>query len=176
MGITRYTHVSIQADDLEESVDFYETAFDMEQIPTPNFREPLQWLRCGELQLHIVENDAEPPTFNHHAVYVDDFEATYQAVMDHESAECVTIPPVDAGFVDGHPPVYVLPNNEVQLYIHDPAGNMVEVDHPNADDVDESIVQNMVDRADIEPPGPDEPWAGIFQDSLVEQIERDRDG
>jgi len=171
--VTRYTHVSIQADDLEESVEFYETAFDMERIPTPNFREPLQWLRCGEIQLHIVENDAEAPTFNHHAVHVDDFEATYRAVMDHETAEGVTIPPVDAGFVDGHPPVYVLPNGEVQLYITDPAGNMVEVDHPNADEIDESVVKNMVERADVTPPGPDEPWSGIYQASLVEQIESD---
>ena len=170
--VTRYTHVSIQADDLEESVEFYRTAFDMDLIPTPNFEEPLQWLRCGEIQLHIVENDAEAPTFNHHAVHVDDFEATYRAVMDHDTAECVAIPIVDAGFVDGHPPVYVLPNDEVQLYIRDPAGNMVEVDAPSADDIDESVVQNMVERADVTPPGPDEPWAGIYQDSLVEQIEQ----
>lgn len=171
--VTRYTHVSIQADDLEESVEFYRDAFDMELIPTPDFEEPLQWLRCGEIQLHIVENDAEPPTFNHHAVHVDDFERTYRAVLDHDTAEGITIPPVDAGFVDGHPPVYVLPNDEVQFYITDPAGNMVEIDHPNADEIDESVVQNMVERADVRPPGPGEPWAGIYQDSLVAQIEQD---
>ena len=171
--VTRYTHVSIQADDLEESVEFYRTAFDMDLIPTPNFQEPVQWLRCGEIQLHVVETDAEPPSFNHHAVHVDDFEATYRAVMDHDTAECVSIPIVDAGFVDGHPPVYVLPNDEVQLYIRDPAGNMVEVDAPDADDVDPSVVKNMVDRADVAPREPDQPPAGIYEAGLLAAIERD---
>lgn len=174
MSSVRYTHVSIQADDLAESVAFYESAFGMEQIATPRFEEPIQWLQCGEIQLHLVENDAEAPTFNHAALHVDDFEGTYRAVMDHDGAGFFALPVVDAGFVDGHPPVYVLPNGEVQLYVRDPAGNLIEVDAPSADDVDESVVKNMVDRADVAPPGPDEPPAGIYGEGLLAAIERDQ--
>ncbi len=34
----------------------------MERIPTPAFAEPAQWLKAGELQLHLVErDDIDPP-------------------------------------------------------------------------------------------------------------------
>ena len=80
---SRYTHVSIVADDLEESVDFYESVFGMKRIPTPAFDERIQWLQCGEFQLHLVERDDDPPAFNHHALHVDDFEAVYQSIREH---------------------------------------------------------------------------------------------
>jgi len=152
MAETRYTHVSIQADDLETSVDFYESVFQLERIPTPDFEEPIQWFRCGDIQLHIVENDAEPPTFNHAALHAYDFEAVYEAVKDYEGVECWALPHVDAGFLDGEPPVYVLPSGAAQLYIRDPAGNPVEVNAPDADALDRSVVPNVVDRPDIVAP------------------------
>lgn len=161
---SRYTHVSIVADDLEQSVDFYGSVFGMEPIPTPAFHERAQWLGCGDLQLHLVESDADPPAFNHHAVHVDGFEDVFRAVRDHESAEIEPLPNVDTGYVDGEPPVYVLPSGAVQLYLRDPAGNMVEVNAPDADDLDTAVVTNLIERTDVDWPGPDEEPAPIYVD------------
>jgi len=151
MDESRYTHVSIQADDLDTSVDFYESVFRLERIQTPAFAEPIQWFRCGDLQLHIVENDAEPPTFNHLALHAYDFEAVYEAVDAYDGAAFEALPHLDGGFVDGEPPVYALPSGAAQLYLRDPAGNLVEVNAPDADALDRSVVPNVVERSDIEP-------------------------
>jgi len=161
---TRYTHVSILATDLAASVEFYESVFGMERIPTPAFDEPAQWLRCGALQLHIVERDDDPPAFNHHALHVDDLESVYQSLRDRDDAEIEPLPQIETGYVDGEPPVYVLPTGEVQLYGRDPAGNLFEVNAPDAADLDASIVSNQVERTDISPRGPDAPPAPIYME------------
>jgi catechol 2,3-dioxygenase-like lactoylglutathione lyase family enzyme len=160
----RYTHVSIVANDLEESTEFYESVFGLERIPAPAFHERIQWLKCGDLQLHLVERDGDPPAFNHHALHVDDFETVYQSIRDHGSAEVEPLPQIEPGFVDGEPPVYVLPSGEIQFYIRDPAGNLVEVNAPDADALDESIVPNLIDRTDIDWPDGDEEPAPIYMD------------
>ena len=55
---TGINHVSISATDLEESTRFYEEVFGMERIPTPIFETPVQWLRVGDLQLHLFLDEA----------------------------------------------------------------------------------------------------------------------
>lgn len=148
----RYTHVSVQADGLERAAAFYESVFGLERIPTPDFEEPAQWFRCGDLQLHIVENEAEAPAFNHLALHVSDFEAVYRAVQADEDAGFMALPHVEAGFVEGEPPVYVLPSGAAQLYVKDPDDNLIEVNAPDAGALDRTVVPNVVDRPDIAPP------------------------
>ena len=55
--VTGINHVSIAARDLEESTRFYVEVFGMEPIATPIFETPVQWLRCGDLQLHLFLDD-----------------------------------------------------------------------------------------------------------------------
>ena len=81
---TRINHVSINARDLQESVDFYVELLGAELIPTPNFGLPVQWLALERTQLH-------------------------------------------------------LPGDVVQLYLRDPAGNLVEIDHSGIDRLPEDI-------------------------------------
>lgn len=158
-----YTHVTIVADDLEESVQFYETVFGMERIPTPNWDLPIQWVDCGGLQLHIVETDVPVPEFHHFAVHVDDLEAVYSSVRSHETADFETLDGYVTGeVVDDAPPVYYVPTGTVQLYIRDPAGNMVEVNSPSVDDLDRSTFTNLVERDDVAPPAPGEPTGDIY--------------
>ena len=58
----RLNHVSISAVDLEESTRFYEDVFGMQRIPTPAFKATsVQWLRVGDLQLHLFDRDVEAP-------------------------------------------------------------------------------------------------------------------
>jgi hypothetical protein len=48
----------------------------MGSIPTPNFAFPVQWLRLGTQQLHIiVRPGVQAPRFHHVALNVDDFAA-----------------------------------------------------------------------------------------------------
>jgi catechol 2,3-dioxygenase-like lactoylglutathione lyase family enzyme len=49
-----FTHISISATDLEESVRFYRDFFRMEEVPSPDFSGPVRWLRVGDLQLHLL--------------------------------------------------------------------------------------------------------------------------
>ncbi len=54
---TGFNHVSIHALDLEQSVRFYTEVFGMEKIPTYTFAFPVQYLRLGDLQLHLFQRD-----------------------------------------------------------------------------------------------------------------------
>lgn len=127
---TGFTHVSVHAYDLEESVRFYEEIFDMEEIPAPNFPFPVRWFRVGDLQLHLFQSDAPAPSGHHFGLDVDDFEAIY------ERARRLGI--VDTS--DYFSKVYELPDGAVQLYLRDPAGNMVEVNWPDVTTLDRSVV------------------------------------
>ena len=80
MRATRINHVSIVADDLEESARFYEELFGAERIPTARFPQGrVLWLRLGEQQLHLFESgEGDGPTVHHHfGIDVDDFDAVY---------------------------------------------------------------------------------------------------
>jgi len=54
MTATSINHVSVHANDLDASVAFYQDLFGMRRIPTPNFAFPVQWLRLGTQQFHLV--------------------------------------------------------------------------------------------------------------------------
>ena len=71
----RLNHVSIHADDLEESARFYERVFGMERLPTPRFQDTtVIWLRLGDQQLHLFTRETGPPRYHHFGLEVDDFD------------------------------------------------------------------------------------------------------
>ncbi len=141
MRATGLNHVSIVVRDMEESVRFYTEVFGMEPIPTPNFGFPVQWLRVGDLQLHLFKRDVPAPPYHHFALTVDDFHAVYL------KAKALGI--FDATRFRHH--VYELPGGCVQMYLRDPAGNLVEVDWPDAAALDRSIVTDLRRLADAHP-------------------------
>jgi lactoylglutathione lyase len=127
---TRINHVSIHADDLEESVRFYVEVFGMERLPSPNFDMPVEWLRLGDQQLHLFRRETPAPQFHHLAFDVDDFEGVYRRAQE-------------LGIVDRRtlaPDVRELPDGSVQMYLRDPAGNLVEIDWPDISTLDRSVV------------------------------------
>lgn len=130
MGATGFTHVSVHAYDLEESARFYTELFGMEEIPAPDFPFPVRWLRVGDLQLHLFQSDSPAASGHHFGLNVDDFEAVYERARK-------------LGVIDGSDyfsNVYELPDGSVQLYLRDPAGNMVEVNWPDVEKLDKSVV------------------------------------
>jgi catechol 2,3-dioxygenase-like lactoylglutathione lyase family enzyme len=119
---SRINHVSVNATDLEESVDFYVDLLGAERISTPNFGLPVQWLALGRTQLHLFEKDLTPTSHHHLGITVDDLEPVYRAAerrnaFDHEA-------------FGNH--LVELPGDLIQLYVRDPAGNLVEIDHSGA--------------------------------------------
>jgi catechol 2,3-dioxygenase-like lactoylglutathione lyase family enzyme len=133
VGATSFNHVSIRARDLERSVRFYEDVFGMERIPTYDFDAPTQYLRVGDLQLHVfVRGDAEQPAplHQHVALDVDDFEAVFLRALE--------LGIFDDTFGD---PIVELPDGSVQLYLRDPAGNLIEVNWPDVTTLDHAVVK-----------------------------------
>ena len=120
---SRINHVSVNARNLQESVEFYVELFGAEPIPTPNFGLPVQWLALGTTQLHLFERDLQPTSHHHFAVTVDDVEPVYRAAERREA--------FDRRSFGNH--LVELPGNVVQLYGRDPADNLVEVDQYDAE-------------------------------------------
>jgi catechol 2,3-dioxygenase-like lactoylglutathione lyase family enzyme len=76
---SRINHVSINARDLQESVDFYVELLGAEPIATPNFGIPVQWLALGRTLLHLFEKDLQPTSHHHLGITVDDVEPVCRA-------------------------------------------------------------------------------------------------
>jgi catechol 2,3-dioxygenase-like lactoylglutathione lyase family enzyme len=128
-------HVSVHAQDLEASAAFYEQLFGMERIPTPTFAFPVAWMRLGRQQLHLfVRSDAQPPQFHHVGLNVDDFDAVYRRAGEQGLRD-------DSAFFSG---MYELPDGSAQMYLRDPAGNLVEVDWPDARTLDARIRKDLM--------------------------------
>ena len=121
-GAVGLNHVSVVARDLEESIRFYVDVLGLEPLPTPDFGFPVQWLAAGELQVHLFERPDEPPTHAHFAFTVDDIVGVY------EQARAL-------GILEG---------GEAQLYIRDPAGNLLEFYHPDGAAARERIPEMIV--------------------------------
>jgi hypothetical protein len=96
----RINHVSVNATNLEESVDFYVDVLGAERVATPNFGPPVQWLE--------------------------------------------------------------LPGDLVQLYVRDPAGNLVEIDHVGADRLPDDLRAQIKPLWDFNPQDDEQMSARLF--------------
>jgi catechol 2,3-dioxygenase-like lactoylglutathione lyase family enzyme len=165
-------HVSILAKDLEESVSFYETVFGMERIPSPNFSVPVQWLRCGDRQLHLFERDIEATDYYHFGLHVDDFESVYETILEHDIASFDVVGGSGDEIIDDTPDVYLLPDGAIQMYVRDPAGNLVEVNYPDVEEIDRSVVTEVIDRNDLIEQSGDAARSVLYYDELRDDIPR----
>jgi YD repeat-containing protein len=140
--ITRLNHVSIHADDLEASVRFYTEVLGMEKIPTYAFGFPVQYLRLGDLQLHLFErSESEAPRLHHIGINVDDFEEAFVRAQE-------------LGILERHSffeDMYELPDGSVQMYLRDPAGNLIEIDWPDVTTLDRSLFPELKRLEDAVP-------------------------
>ena len=124
MGATRINHVSIVADSLDESARFYEELFGMERIPTAKFPDPVLWLRLGDAAAPPVrERRTRRRRASTSSFDVEDFDAVY--------AKAKAMGILDSGAFGS--PLRSHPVGWVQMYLRDPAGNLVEVDWPDVE-------------------------------------------
>jgi catechol 2,3-dioxygenase-like lactoylglutathione lyase family enzyme len=149
---TRFNHVSIHATDMEESLRFYIDVFGMERLPSPNFSQHVEWLRLGEQQLHLFHRETPAPEFHHIALDVDDFEAAYLKAKELGALE-------EDSFGAS---VRELPGGAVQMYLRDPAGNLVEIDWPDISTLDRHVFTNIKRLADERPQTGDAARATLY--------------
>ena len=163
------THVSLIAEDVEESTEFYEDVLGCEPIPTPQFGDQedfhadeaiaFQILQIGDVQLHLWNDPArevEAVQFAHFGVHVDDFEGVYREAVERDAFAAIgerTAPPQVFDF-----------NGTAQMYLRDPTGNLVEVDYPDIDELDRSAFDDVVTR---ETSGSD---VGVYSGRVLETI------
>ena len=152
MRATGLNHVSISARDLEESARFYEEVFGLERLPTPTFDNRVIWFRLGNGQLHLFQQrDDEAPRNHHFGLEVDDFEAFYLRLTELGIRDSATLGPIRE-----------LPSGNVQLYLRDPGGNLVEIDWPDASTLDRTIVSDLRKLADDQPQAAGAEHASLF--------------
>lgn len=139
MRVTSFNHVSISSVDVEESVRFYEELFGLERIDTYTFAFPTQYMRVGDLQLHIFQREqTDAPPFHHIALNVDDFETAYLRGQEMDVLDSTAF----------FSPIYELPDGTVQLYLRDPGGNLVELDWPDVNTLDRDVFGEIPKLAD----------------------------
>jgi catechol 2,3-dioxygenase-like lactoylglutathione lyase family enzyme len=141
----RINHVSVHARDLATSVAFYRRFFDARPVPTLNFGVPVQWLAIGDAQLHLFERDLVATRGHHFAVEVDDLVPVHRAARE--------LGALDAEAFGHH--LFLLPGDVAQMYVRDPAGNLVEVDAAGASALPEELRAELRDFTAQRPQTPE---------------------
>ena len=92
----------------------------------------MRWLRVGDLQLHLFLDQDPAPARHHFALDVDDFEAAYRKAEE-------------LGVRDGghYSTVRELPDGAVRDALRDPAGNLVEINWPDAATLDREVIPEI---------------------------------
>ena len=151
MGL-RINHVSVNATDLQESVEFYVDLLGAVPLTTPNFGIPVQWLGLGRTQLHLFERDLTPTSHHHFGITVDDLEPVFRAADRRGAFD-------DIAFKNR---LVELPGDVVQLYVRDPAGNLVEIDSPGKDRLPEDMRAQLKRLWDFNPHTEEQMSARLF--------------
>lgn len=158
MDEVEFTHVSVIAVDLQQSIDWYADLFGADvivKLPAPKFIGPAAWLKLGHLSLHLANvPEASPTTVNHFGVGVlkaELFHSIYQKAEERGLFE---------ERLGSH--IFEVPSGEVQMYLLDPSNNLVEVDFPDATLLDRTIIKDIPKLADTFSPQPDEAAQGML--------------
>ena len=109
----------------------------------------MQWLRVGDMQLHLFLDDGPAPARHHLGITIDDFDAAYEAVKARASDTW--------GWQ-----LVELPSRQVQLYFRDPSDNLIELNWRDADTLDRSRYPELRRIADHIPQKPDSEDAVLY--------------
>lgn len=109
-------HVSLNVDDVPAAVDFYVGRLGCtERGDRPDFGFGGAWLDIGDQQIHLLEAPAADDRGQHVALQVEDLAACV-AELRRSGVEVSDPSPVGTG---------------LQAFLHDPAGNLVELHQAN---------------------------------------------
>ena len=115
--VTRINHATLVVDDLERAVAFYRDQLGLELLPAFDLDFPAQFFKVNEAQqLHLTEWEDTTSFRGHLCFQVDDF----NAIFDRMKA-------LDAIDVRPWGKVRRLPDGSMQMFVRDPAGNLLEI-------------------------------------------------
>jgi catechol 2,3-dioxygenase-like lactoylglutathione lyase family enzyme len=116
--VGRVHHVSLNVDDAEVAGRFYEDVLGLTRIERPDFGIPGAWLDAGGVQVHLIEVEGHrAPDGQHFALQVDDIDAVQARLVEQG--------------VDASEPSS-FPGAGRQSFFHDPSGNLIELNQPDA--------------------------------------------
>jgi len=160
MGKVDITHVAVVATDLQASIDWYTNLFGANNIePTPSMKlsSGAAWFKIGRVGLHLAQwHERSTVGVNHFGIGVTDpelFHDIYRKAAQN-------------GYFDSRlgSHIYEIPSGEVQMFMLDPSGNLIEVDFPDASQIDRSIITDLPRVVDVFQPQPERAAEGkLFQ-------------
>jgi catechol 2,3-dioxygenase-like lactoylglutathione lyase family enzyme len=130
MEIAAINHVTLIVDDLERARRFYTDVLGLEELPVFPFDYPTQFYRVNETQqLHLTEWEDASSFRGHVCLTVSDFDRAYATARELD-------------LVDERPwgKVRELPDGAMQMFIRDPAGNLLEISYRGP--VDQAILDD----------------------------------
>ena len=133
----RVHHINLMVDDLAQAVEFYGTSLGLATVPTPEMGFPAQFFRINELQeIHVNELPDITPERAHFCLRVDDFTAHFWRMKALGVIEIKTWGKVRR-----------LPSGVMQMFVRDPAGNLIEL----SCEADQYVDPAIFDEALFEP-------------------------
>lgn len=122
LGIKRLNHVTLVVQDPVKSRAFYEKFLGLTPIPRPDYDFEGLWYQCGDLEIHLLVAEEHPrPSRRHLAFEVTDFDRVVTS-LDRERIHVASGPGVRSH--DG----------TRYVFLHDPAGNLIEISCPKEND------------------------------------------
>lgn len=113
----KINHVTLIVDNLEKAGNFYQHELGLEPLAAFRFDYPVMFFRFNEeQQLHISEWEDRTSFRGHICVQVDDFNSLFFRMKE-------------LNVIDINPwgKVRKLPDGAMQMFVRDPAGNLVEI-------------------------------------------------
>lgn len=125
----KINHVTLIVDNLEKAGHFYQHELGLEPLAAFRFDYPVMFFKFNdEQQLHISEWEDKTSFRGHVCVQVDDFSSLFFRMKA-------------LNIIDIHPwgKVRKLPDGAMQMFVRDPAGNLVEISSIPGAEVDSRI-------------------------------------
>ncbi len=117
MKVEQIHHVTVIVDDLEKACAFYEEVLGLEPVNMVPLDFPAQFYKIGERQqLHVTEWDDVHSFRGHVCLQVDEFMPIFRKAKA-------------LGILDTGPwgKTRMLPDGAMQMFLRDPAGNLIEI-------------------------------------------------
>lgn len=123
-------HATLIVDDLERARTFYSGTLGLEEIPAYDFDYPVMFYRLADgRQIHVTEWQDARSFRGHVAIEVADFGAAFRALKDR----------IDVGPWGR---VRRLRDGTMQMFVRDPAGNLLEISQRPGGPVDPEVTSD----------------------------------
>jgi len=128
----KINHVTLIVDNLEKAAAFYSQELGLEPLPAFQFDYPVMFFKFNdEQQLHISEWEDQRSFRGHICVQVDDFSSIFFRM---KALNAIDVKPWGKA--------RKLPDGAMQMFVRDPAGNLVEISSIPGSEVDEQICKD----------------------------------